>query len=67
LVSCVPIIWAGGTLDPTPRSSAEEFERIPANPLSKYVSVDSTHLDTPDVGASVIVNWMQALAAGTPS
>jgi pimeloyl-ACP methyl ester carboxylesterase len=63
----VPIIWVAGTLDPSQRSSAEEFERIPANPQSKYVSVDSTHLDTPDVGASVIVQWMQALVAGAPS
>jgi pimeloyl-ACP methyl ester carboxylesterase len=60
----VPIVWVAGTSDPTQRASAEEFAGIPANPLSKYVSVDSGHLDTPDVGASAIVNWMRALSAG---
>jgi pimeloyl-ACP methyl ester carboxylesterase len=60
----VPIIWVAGTSDPSQSASSEEFARIPANPLSKYVSVDSGHLDTPDVGANAIVNWMRALSAG---
>lgn len=60
----VPIIWVAGTSDPSQSASAEEFARIPANPLNEYVSVDAGHLDTPDAGASAIVNWMRALSAG---
>jgi dienelactone hydrolase len=60
----VPIIWVAGTSDPSQANSANEFAQIPPNPLNKYVSVDSDHLDTPDVGADAIVTWMRALSAG---
>ena len=60
----VPIVWVSGTRDPSQTNSANEFALVPANPLNKYVSVDAEHLDTPDVGASAIVNWMHALSAG---
>jgi len=60
----VPVVWVAGTLDPSQAASAEEFARIPPNPLNKYVSVVSGHLDTPDAGAGAIVDWMRALSAG---
>lgn len=59
----VPVIWVAGTQDPTQRTSAGEFARLPANPLSKYVPVNAGHLDTPDAGAAAIVAWVKALAA----
>lgn len=63
----VPIIWVAGTSDPSQRRSEDDFARIPANPLNKYVSVDAGHLDTPDAGAGAILDWMRALAAAQPS
>jgi pimeloyl-ACP methyl ester carboxylesterase len=63
----VPIIWVAGSADPTQTGSAAEFARIPANPASKYAAVDSGHLDTPDVGASAIVDWLRTLSAGANS
>jgi pimeloyl-ACP methyl ester carboxylesterase len=63
----VPVIWVAGTQDPTQSSSADNFARLPANPNSKYVSVNADHLETPDAGAAAIVNWVRALAAAQGS
>jgi pimeloyl-ACP methyl ester carboxylesterase len=59
----VPVIWVAGTDDPTQALSAQEFAQIPANPLSKYVRVNSGHLGTPDAGASAMIDWVRALSA----
>ena len=59
----VPVIWVAGTDDPTQVFSAQDFQQIPANPLSKYVSVKSGHLGTPDAGASAMIDWVRSLAA----
>ncbi|HEV8021163.1 MAG TPA: alpha/beta hydrolase [Candidatus Lustribacter sp.] len=63
----VPIIWVAGTQDATQIGSEAEFARIPDNPLSKYVRVNAQHLETPDAGASAIVEWLNALGAGQGS
>jgi pimeloyl-ACP methyl ester carboxylesterase len=60
----VPVIWVAGTADPTQATSAQAFAQIPANPQSKYVSVDVGHLQTPDAGTGAILDWMRALSAG---
>jgi pimeloyl-ACP methyl ester carboxylesterase len=62
----VPVIWVAGKQDSTQASSADNFKRLPANPLNAFVSVDSDHLGTPDAGAGAIVNWVRALAAALP-
>ena len=59
----VPVIWVAGTDDPTQVQSAQDFAQIPANPLSKYVNVNSGHLGTPDAGASAMIDWVRALSA----
>jgi pimeloyl-ACP methyl ester carboxylesterase len=59
----VPVIWVAGTDDPTQVLSAQEFAQIPANPLSKYASVNAAHLATPDAGASAMIDWVRALTA----
>jgi hypothetical protein len=64
IVLAVPVIWVAGTADPTQAISAQAFAQIPANPQSKYVSVDVGHLQTPDGGTGAILDWMRALSAG---
>ncbi len=59
----VPVIWVAGTADPTQVISAQAFAQIPANPQSKYVSVDAGHLQTPEAGAGAILDWMRTLSA----
>ena len=63
----VPVIWVAGKENPTQSNSAANFARLPANPQSAFVSVDSNHLETPDAGAGAIVKWVRALAAGQGS
>jgi len=63
----VPVVWVAGTQDPSQRTSADEFARIPANPLNRYVSVQATHLETPDAGAGAIVDWLNALSGAQKS
>jgi pimeloyl-ACP methyl ester carboxylesterase len=58
----LPILWVAGARDPLSRPGpGYAFERAPAHPLSRYVSVDADHLGTPTAAESVVLEWLQAL------
>jgi esterase/lipase len=57
----VPLIWIAGSQDPTQSASSSTFQKAPAKRLSRYVAVDSDHLDTCDVGTDAILQWLGTL------
>jgi len=59
----VPFLWIAGDDDPTQRSGRSyAFDKAPANPLNRYVTIHATHLQTPDVGRQAILAWLAELA-----
>ena len=54
-----PVLWVSGTRDSSqlPRSAA--FDRVPANPLNRYLLIDAGHLDTPEAAANAVVAWLK--------
>jgi pimeloyl-ACP methyl ester carboxylesterase len=59
----VPVIWVAGTQDPSQDQAQALFGRLPANPLSRFIQVTSTHLGTPQAGASSVLDWLKTLPA----
>lgn len=58
----VPFMWVIGTGDPLYRGgSAYAYDKAPAHPSSKYLVVQADHLSTPDVAATEVLAWIQAL------
>lgn len=59
----MPLLWIAGDGDPTQRRGhAYAFDRVPANPLNRYVTVSASHLETPDAGREVVLAWLAELA-----
>jgi len=59
----VPLLWVAGTRDPTQHGPHHAFDKAPANPLNRYVSVDSDHMGTPDASRDAVLAWLKDLAA----
>jgi pimeloyl-ACP methyl ester carboxylesterase len=60
----VPLLWIAGTDDPTQKGGPGfAFDNAPANPLNRYVSVNASHLETPDAGRTAVLAWLKELAA----
>ncbi len=57
-----PLLWVAGTRDSSQRDAASMFKRAPANPLSRYVTVNANHLGTPDAATVAILDWLDRLA-----
>jgi pimeloyl-ACP methyl ester carboxylesterase len=60
-----PVLWVSGTADPSQLPRAAGFDRVPANPLNRYLQIAAGHMDTPDAAASAVVAWLKELA-GAP-
>lgn len=60
----VPVLWVIGRSDPLfAAGRAYAFDKLPANPRSRYLEVDANHLTTPAVAAEQVVAWIgEALA-----
>jgi len=55
----VPFMWVIGTKDPLYRGGpAYAFEKVPSNPLSKYVVVEANHATTPEVASDLVLEWI---------
>ncbi len=57
-----PVLWISGTRDPSQNSREAGFDKVPANPLNRYVLLNSGHMDTPDNAADAVVAWLKELA-----
>jgi dienelactone hydrolase len=61
-----PVLWVSGSRDPTQRTAEEQFARVPANALNRFVMVNSDHFHTPAAAEADVSRWMQELAATLP-
>lgn len=56
------LLWVVGKQDPmVRRGRAYAFDKAPTNPKSAYVEVGGSHLKTPTIAASKIVQWLKSL------
>lgn len=58
----VPILWVAGDGDPTQGSASTLFQKVPANPLNRFVTVHSNHIGTPDAGTDAALAWLSQLS-----
>ena len=58
-----PLLYVAASNDPTQRGRGYIFDRAPANPLNRYVTVNSDHIGTPAVSQEIVLNWLKILAA----
>ena len=58
----VPFLWVIGTNDPL-YAAGEDFayRKAPDHPASKYLVVSAGHIDTPDVAAAQVLEWLRGL------
>jgi pimeloyl-ACP methyl ester carboxylesterase len=54
-----PVLWVSGKRDSSQLPRESGFDRLPANPLNRYLLIDAGHIDTPDAAANAVVAWLQ--------
>jgi esterase/lipase len=57
-----PLLYVAANNDPTQRGRWYIFDRTPANPLSRYVTVTSDHVGTPAVSQEIVLKWLKELS-----
>jgi pimeloyl-ACP methyl ester carboxylesterase len=58
----IPFLWVAGTSDPIfARGPDYAFARGARNPKSRYLEVSASHLTTPWVAQSQVVEWLKSL------
>ena len=58
-----PLLYVAATNDPTQRGRWYIFDRAPANPLSRYVTVNSDHIGTPAASHQIVLDWLKELSS----
>jgi pimeloyl-ACP methyl ester carboxylesterase len=57
-----PFLWVIGRQDSLyPQGPAYAYEKAPSHPKSQYLVVSATHVDTPRVSASLVMDWIKNL------
>jgi len=57
-----PLLWVAGDSDPTQRGGpAYAFDKLPPNPLNRYVVVKASHLQVPDAATPDVLAWLTDL------
>ena len=60
----VPALWVIGSSDPLLAAGrAYVFDKLPANPHSRYLEIDANHLNTPALAAEQVVAWIGEVLA----
>ncbi|WP_109119575.1 alpha/beta hydrolase [Azospirillum sp. TSO22-1] len=63
LVSNIPVLYVVGTGDPgLAWGKPSVFDRLPANPRSRYVEVSGDHFSAGSAASDTIVGWVKGLA-----
>jgi pimeloyl-ACP methyl ester carboxylesterase len=57
-----PLLWLAGNGDPTQLGPDYAFAKAPANPLNRYVVLQSGHLNAPDAAVEPVLAWLKELA-----
>lgn len=60
----IPALWVIGSEDPLIRAGrGYVFDKLPANPKSRYLEVKANHLTTPQVAAAEVTDWIKQAVA----
>jgi len=60
----LPLLWVVGTGDPAYRfGSAYAYDKAPANPASRYLTVESDHAGTAEAALPAVLEWLKPLVA----
>jgi pimeloyl-ACP methyl ester carboxylesterase len=59
----MPLLIVSGTQDRSQKQAPFTFKSAPANPLNRFVKVNSSHMGTPEAGKAAMLAWLKALTA----
>ncbi|HEX8949839.1 MAG TPA: hypothetical protein VF790_12790 [Dissulfurispiraceae bacterium] len=57
----LPILWINAGKDRLAKPSSYAFDKAPAHPKSKYISIYSGHLDAPTDSRDHVLTWIADL------
>ena len=58
----MPFLWVIGRSDMLASAGADyAFARAPSHPKSRYMEIDSGHMDGPDKAIGIVTEWLKAL------
>jgi len=57
----LPLLWVAGNADPSQTGAQAVFQQAPTNPQSRFVTVASAHLGTPNAAKDSVLAWLAAL------
>jgi hypothetical protein len=59
----IPVLYIAGSKDRIPQTKNREyaFDVVPTNPNSKFVIIESNHLDVPRKADEVVIEWLRNL------
>ena len=57
-----PLLYVAAANDPTQRGRGYIFDRVPSQPLNRYVTVDADHIDVPAASHAIVLSWLKELA-----
>ena len=58
----IPFLWVVGSQDPMfARGETYAFAKAPKHPGSRYLEVNSNHLNTPTEASAQIIDWLRSL------
>lgn len=57
----IPVLYVAGSEDRTPQTKNKNyaFAKIPENPDSHFVIIDSGHLDVPERAEEIVIEWLR--------
>jgi len=63
LPSTLPVLYIAGSNDPQTKRLGKSYlyDKLPANPLTKYIMVNADHLGTPTAAVGEMITWLQSL------
>lgn len=60
----IPALWVIGKDDPLIRAGrGYVFDKLPANPKSRYLEIQANHLTTPQIAGQDVSDWIRAAVA----
>lgn len=61
--SNIPVLYVAGINDFQTKRQGKSYvyDKLPSNPLTKYVTVNADHLGTPAAAVSEIITWLRLL------
>jgi esterase/lipase len=56
-----PLLYVAANNDPSQRGRGYIFDRAPAHPLNRYLTVNSDHIGTPAAAREAVMSWLKEL------